>query len=113
MPQFRAKKLDLGGFVNARIIRDHTRRKVYERFEEERQALRYVIRNTTLPQAMRTKAQLELANMHAYTRPTQIQNRCVMGGTARSVFRAFRMGRFQFRMNALAGDLPGVKKASW
>lgn len=62
---------------------------------------------------MRTKAQLELANMHAYTRPTQINNRCHMGGVARGVFRAFRMGRYQFRMNALDGNLPGVKKASW
>ncbi|KAK5095233.1 40S ribosomal protein mrp2, mitochondrial [Exophiala xenobiotica] len=113
MPQFRAKRLDLGGFINARIIRDHTKRKVYERFEEERKALRYVIQNTALPQAMRTRAQLELANMHAYTRPTQIKNRCIMGGIARGVFRAFRMGRYQFRVNALAGNLPGVKKASW
>jgi len=62
---------------------------------------------------MRTRAQLELANMHAYTRPTQIKNRCIMGGIARGVFRAFRMGRYQFRMNALEGNLPGVKKASW
>jgi small subunit ribosomal protein S14 len=70
--------------------------------------------------------------MHCYTRPSQIKNRCVMGGTARSVIRDFRMGRvspehpnarvsnrsltnikFQFRLNALEGNLPGVKKASW
>ena len=31
--------MDLGGFINARIIRDHTKRKVYERFEEERYAV--------------------------------------------------------------------------
>lgn len=36
MPQFRAKRLDLGGFVNAKIIRDHTKRKVFEKFEEQR-----------------------------------------------------------------------------
>jgi small subunit ribosomal protein S14 len=73
--------------------------------------------------------------MHVYTRPTQIKNRCVASGTARSVFRDFRLNRvsteifmgddglrngslnnglqFQFRMQALAGELPGVKKASW
>lgn len=58
-----------------------------------RQALRYIIRNTSLPKPMRTKAQLQLQQMHCYTRPTQIKNRCVEGGVARSVFRAFRMGR--------------------
>jgi small subunit ribosomal protein S14 len=38
MSQFRAKKLDLGGFINARIIRDHTKRKVFAQFEQERYA---------------------------------------------------------------------------
>ncbi|EHY54724.1 Small ribosomal subunit protein uS14m [Exophiala dermatitidis] len=110
---FRAKKLDLGGFINVKIIRDHTKRKVYEQFEPQRQALRYIIRNTSLPQRIRTQAQLQLAQMHCYTRPTQIKNRCTMGGVAKGVFRAFRMGRYQFRVNALEGNLPGVKKASW
>ncbi|KAK5028482.1 40S ribosomal protein mrp2, mitochondrial [Exophiala sideris] len=113
MSSLRAKKLDLGGFINIKIIRDHTKRKNYEQFEPQRQALRYIIRNTSLPGAMRTKAQLQLQQMHCYTRPTQIKNRCVMGGVARGVFRDFRMGRYQFRMNALEGNLPGVKKASW
>jgi small subunit ribosomal protein S14 len=72
-----------------------------------------MIRNTALPDAVRMKAQFELRNMHSYTRPTQIKNRCIMGGVARSVLRKFKMGRFQFRMNALEGTIPGVKKASW
>lgn len=58
-----------------------------------RQALRYAIRNTALPQRVRAQAQLQLAQMHAYTRSTQIKNRCVAGGIARGVFRAFRLGR--------------------
>lgn len=36
MSMFRAKKLDLGSFVNTRIVRDHTKRKVFEQFEPER-----------------------------------------------------------------------------
>ncbi|RAL10332.1 mitochondrial 37S ribosomal protein uS14m [Aspergillus homomorphus CBS 101889] len=113
MSMFRSKKLDLGGFVNGKIIRDHTKRKVFEQHEAERQALRYVIRNTSLPQRARAQAQLQLATMHAYTRSTQIKNRCVAGGTARFIIRDFRLGRFQFREQALAGELPGVRKASW
>lgn len=125
MSMFRAKRLDLGCFINARVIRDHTKRKVYEQFEPERyaritkfiktlvnllsvkhnrlicfylflgyrQALRYAIRNTSLPQRVRAQAQLQLAQMHAYTRSTQIKNRCVAGGIARGVFRDFRLGR--------------------
>lgn len=144
MSQFRAKRLDLGGFINARIIRDHTKRKVYEQFEPERyvfslssrpflllrpltsalgyiymlsfnyrfidlflfkkndrQALRYAIRNTSLPQRVRAQAQLQLAQMHAYTRSTQIKNRCVAGGIARGVFRDFRLARVCFFSSSL------------
>lgn len=36
MSMFRAKKLDLGCFVNIKIIRDHTKRKVFEQHEAER-----------------------------------------------------------------------------
>ncbi|KAL1303965.1 hypothetical protein AAFC00_000412 [Neodothiora populina] len=113
MSMFRSKKLDLGGFVNIKVIRDHTKRKVFEQNEQERQALRYLIRNTQLPQRTRAQAQLQLTQMHCYTRPTQIRNRCIAGGKGRGVFRDFRMARFQFRMHALAGELPGVRKASW
>jgi hypothetical protein len=38
MSQFRAKKLDIGCYVNIRNIRDHTKRKVYAEHEPERYA---------------------------------------------------------------------------
>lgn len=38
MAQFRAKKLDLGCFINIKVIRDHTKRKVFEENEPERYA---------------------------------------------------------------------------
>lgn len=109
----RAKKFDLGCFANIKTIRDHTKRKAFEAYEPERQALRYVIRNTTLPARTRAMAQLQLTQMHCYTRPTQIRNRCILGGKSRGVFSDFKMTRFNFRQQALAGNLPGVKKASW
>ncbi|KAL8762551.1 MAG: hypothetical protein Q9184_001459 [Pyrenodesmia sp. 2 TL-2023] len=93
MAQFRAKKLDLSCFVNIKVIRDHTKRKVFEQYETQRQALRYIIRNTTLPQRARAQAQLQLSQMHAYTRFTQINNRCIEGGKSRGVIRHFRMAR--------------------
>jgi ribosomal protein S14 len=58
-----------------------------------RQALRYIIRNTTLPQRVRAQAQLQLSQMHCYTRFTQVKNRCIMGGKGRGVFSDFRLGR--------------------
>ncbi|KAF5659602.1 mitochondrial 40s ribosomal mrp2 [Fusarium circinatum] len=98
MSMFRAKKLDLGCFVNVRTLRDHTKRKVFEAHETERQALRYIIRNTTLPPRVRAEAQLQLTQMHCYTRPTQIRNRCIMGGQGRGVLSDFKMTRAALRL---------------
>lgn len=36
MSMFRAKKLDLGCYINIHIIRDHSKRKTYEQFEPQR-----------------------------------------------------------------------------
>ena len=66
------------------------------RLTARRQALRYIIRNTTLPERVRAQAQLQLSQMHCYTRFTQIKNRCIMGGKGRGVFSDFRMGRVCF-----------------
>ncbi|KAH8156545.1 hypothetical protein CIB48_g11702 [Xylaria polymorpha] len=83
MSMFRAKKLDIGSFINIKVIRDHTKRKVFAEHEPERQALRYITRNTTLPPRTRAEAQLQLTQMHCYTRPTQIRGRCLLGGKGR------------------------------
>lgn len=36
MSMFRAKKLDIGSFVNVKVLRDHTKRKVFAANEPER-----------------------------------------------------------------------------
>lgn len=36
MSAFRAKKLDLGCFINIKIIRDHSKRKAFEAAETQR-----------------------------------------------------------------------------
>ena len=77
------------------IMRDSSRVKT-------RQALRHVVRNTTLPGRMRAQAQLRLAQMHCYTRRTQIRNRCLMGGKTRGILRDFRMSRVSITIFSLS-----------
>ncbi|KAL1903451.1 40S ribosomal protein mrp2, mitochondrial [Sporothrix stenoceras] len=112
-PSFAPKRLNIGSFVNVHVIRDDTKRQFFLRYEAERQALRHIIRNTTLSPRTRAEAQLQLTQMPTYSRPTQIRNRCLIGGEGRGVLRDFKMSRFNFRIQALAGNLPGVRKASW
>lgn len=46
MAHFRAKKLDLGCYVNIRVIRDHTKRKVFAQFETERYVAEFCFSTT-------------------------------------------------------------------
>ena len=45
--------------------------------------------------------------------PVRLKNRCQMTGRPRGYMRYFGISRIAFRDMALAGKIPGVKKASW
>lgn len=45
--------------------------------------------------------------------PTQQRNRCELCGRPRAYMRKFGLCRICFRKLALAGEIPGVVKASW
>jgi small subunit ribosomal protein S14 len=45
--------------------------------------------------------------------PVRQHNRCKLTGRPRGYMRQFGISRVNFREMALAGKIPGVKKASW
>ena len=45
--------------------------------------------------------------------PVRIRNRCNLTGRPRAYYRKFGLSRIALRDLALAGELPGVIKASW
>ncbi len=45
--------------------------------------------------------------------PVRLKNRCQLTGRPRGYMRHFGVSRIMFRDMALAGKIPGVKKASW
>jgi small subunit ribosomal protein S14 len=45
--------------------------------------------------------------------PVRLHNRCQLTGRPRGYMRQFGLSRVTFREMALAGKIPGVKKASW
>ncbi|BFZ54970.1 40S ribosomal protein mrp2, mitochondrial [Savitreella phatthalungensis] len=99
--------------MKGRNLRDLAKRVAAAEAEPLRQALRYIVRNTSLAPRARAQAQLQLSNMPSKTRIGQVKNRCVETGRGRGILRDFRLCRYQFRLKALDGELPGVKKASW
>jgi len=93
--------------------------------------------NQCLPAQVRYQAQLQLNTFRCYTQPTTVKNQCTATGCGCGVIGEFGlcqvcMGtlffvplkpkvdiligaptQYQFRQKALAGELPGVHKASW
>jgi small subunit ribosomal protein S14 len=45
--------------------------------------------------------------------PVRLKNRCQLTGRPKGYMRHFGVSRVMFRDMALAGKIPGVKKASW
>lgn len=43
----------------------------------------------------------------------RLKNRCQLSGRPRGYIRYFGLSRVMFRDMALAGKIPGIKKASW
>jgi small subunit ribosomal protein S14 len=99
--------------MRSRILRDIKARQSLADNELTRQAYRYVTRNETLPARVRHQAQLALNAMPKQSSPAFIANRCVATGHGSGILREFKLCRFQFRLKALNGELPGVKKSSW
>jgi small subunit ribosomal protein S14 len=54
-----------------------------------------------------------LANLPRDSSPTRSHLRCQLTGRSRGNLRKFKICRIQLRELALAGKIPGLKKASW
>ncbi|KAF8520098.1 hypothetical protein JB92DRAFT_3082168 [Gautieria morchelliformis] len=99
--------------TKVQVIRDIAARKGVAANEVLRRAYLYVARNQSLPAQIRYQAQLQLNTFGRYTRPTTVKNRCTTTGRGRGIISEFGLCRYQFRLKALKGELPGVRKASW
>jgi small subunit ribosomal protein S14 len=54
-----------------------------------------------------------LSNLPRDASPTRSHNRCELTGRSKGVLRKFKISRIMLRELALAGKIPGLKKASW
>ncbi|MGY8905078.1 MAG: 30S ribosomal protein S14 [Burkholderiales bacterium] len=61
----------------------------------------------------RAAARLSLQKIPRNANPTRQRNRCEITGRPRGTFRQFGLGRAKIREMAMAGNIPGIVKASW
>jgi len=77
------------------------REALVKKYAEQRRALK------------KAKNYAAIANLPRDSSPTRSRNRCQLTGRSRGVLRKFKVSRIMLRELALAGKIPGLKKASW
>jgi small subunit ribosomal protein S14 len=95
------------------IIKNEKRKEVVKRFAEQRAGLKAIIQNPESTFDTRMEAQRALQALPRNASPTRVRNRCLISGRTRGFLRRFGMSRIDFRLLALRGDIPGVRKSSW
>lgn len=83
------------------MARERKRRKMVAKYAERRARLK-------------AEGQYEeLQKLPRDASPVRLKNRCALTGRSRAYMRKFGVSRIVFREMALAGKIPGVRKASW
>ena len=95
------------------IEKNNRRRKLVARYAARRAALKAIAKDTDVPQEERFAARLKLAKLPRNSAPSRVRNRCLLTGRARGNYRKFKISRIKLRELALAGQIPGMVKASW
>ena len=83
------------------MAREKKRRRMVAKYAEKRERLKAEERWEELQKLPRNAS------------PVRLNNRCPISGRSRGFMRDFGVSRIVFREMALAGKIPGVRKASW
>jgi small subunit ribosomal protein S14 len=81
--------------------RELKRIKLHDKFKAKRTELK------------KTGDYMGLQKLPKNSSPVRLHNRCQITGRPKGYMRQFGISRINFREMALAGLIPGVKKASW
>ena len=93
--------------------REEKRRKMVEKFKAKRLALNEIINNASASREDQAEARAKLQNLPRNSSPVRLRNRCALTGRPRGVYSKFGIARGKLRELMLAGEVPGITKASW
>ncbi|RMH02066.1 MAG: 30S ribosomal protein S14 [Planctomycetota bacterium] len=93
--------------------RELKRRRLVAQYAERRAALVAVIKDPEASLEDKAEAYRKLHALPRDSSPVRLHNRCAITGRPRAYYRKFGVSRLVFRRLAHAGELPGVRKASW
>jgi small subunit ribosomal protein S14 len=96
--------------------RERKRERLVARYARKREELSKVLKSTDPSEEVQNAkwdAMMAIQKLPANSAKIRLHNRCGLTGRPRGYMRNFGISRVTFREMALAGKIPGVKKASW
>lgn len=95
------------------IERESKRIKAVKKYAAKRAELKKIILNPNSTDEERVEAQTKLQKLPRNASPVRLQRRCRMTGRPHAVYRKFGLSRNKLREQAMQGNVPGLRKASW
>ena len=95
------------------IQREVKRAGIVRKYETKRGQLKKIIKSPHVFQEEREAAVAALQKLPRNASPSRMRNRCCLTGRPRGYYRKFGLARNKLREHAMAGDIPGLIKASW
>ncbi len=83
---------------------------IARQLKREKMVAKFAARRKILKEKGDYKA---LALLPRDSSPVRLKNRCKLTGRPKAYIRRFGVSRIKFRELALAGRIPGIRKASW
>jgi small subunit ribosomal protein S14 len=97
----------------ALIERELKRDRLVAKYAKKHAELKGIAGDVKRSEDERAVARLALQKLPRNANPTRQRNRCSITGRPRGTFQHFGLARAKVREMALAGEIPGVTKASW
>ena len=95
------------------VNRDQKRRNLFLKNELKRVQYKSIIKNFFISGDKKDEYVMKLNKVKRNSSKVRVQNRCVLTGRGKAVYRFCRLSRIRFRELASQGLLLGVSKSSW
>lgn len=95
------------------ILKNEKRKQTAEKYAPVRRECKAVVKDPRATEEAKAEARKRLNAMPRDASPVRVRNRCRISGRVKGYLRRFDMSRIDFRLLALRGEIPGVRKSSW
>lgn len=100
--------------ASLRIVNRQKKREfLVKKYKKIRDNLRIQVKNSSFTIKEKLHVQFLLQKLPKDSNPCRLRRRCFITGRGRGVYRTVGLCRNMFRLYAMNGDIPGIRKSSW